>query len=144
MNQSSFSRIDSRRAKVATSHGNLGRGIPATTRKIKFGSPAGWLVRSERNLTRVIIMSHSFPSRPFTTETLAEHWSCSPQHVRDLIAEGALKSFRLGRLIRIPVAAVEEFERLASAAELEPEPEPPRATLSKPPKTTARTRPFII
>ncbi|MFC4594278.1 helix-turn-helix domain-containing protein [Sphingobium tyrosinilyticum] len=49
--------------------------------------------------------------RPFSVNGLAEHWSCSPSMVRKLIDQGSLGHFRLGILIRIPVAAVEEFER---------------------------------
>lgn len=48
--------------------------------------------------------------RPFSVNGLAEHWDCSPSMVRKLINQGRLGHFRLGILIRIPVAAVEEFE----------------------------------
>jgi hypothetical protein len=51
---------------------------------------------------------------------LAERWDCTPRHVRDLIKAGKLRAFWIGnRLPRIPVDAVEEFERgefLASAS----------------------------
>src|SRR5262245_23770033 len=49
--------------------------------------------------------------RPFTPDTLAEHWGCSPQHVRDLCRAGKLRHFKLGdRLIRIQPVAVLEYE----------------------------------
>ena len=48
--------------------------------------------------------------RPYTPETLAEHWGCSPQHVRDMCARGQLAFFRLGRLYRIPAWSVDEIE----------------------------------
>ena len=47
---------------------------------------------------------------PFTPETLAARWSCSPKHIRDLVARGQLAAFRAGRLIRIPAAVVKDFE----------------------------------
>lgn len=53
--------------------------------------------------------------RPFTPQTLAERWECTPQHIRDLIDEGKLKSFRLGRLIRIPAAQVQRYEECDSS-----------------------------
>lgn len=47
----------------------------------------------------------------FTPATLAEAWGCSEQHVRNLLNRGELAHFRLGaKLIRIPGAAVEEFQ----------------------------------
>ena len=49
---------------------------------------------------------------------VAERWGCSANHVRNLIKRGELPAFRLGkRLIRIPVAAVEEFEHCAAPAD---------------------------
>ena len=50
--------------------------------------------------------------RPYTPELLADRWSCSPNHVRNLIRRGELNAFRVGsRLLRISPDAVEEFER---------------------------------
>jgi len=48
--------------------------------------------------------------RPYTPEEVASRWRCSPRHVRNLIASGKLAHFRVGRLIRIPPAAVEAVE----------------------------------
>ncbi len=48
--------------------------------------------------------------RPYTPETLAEHWGCSPQHVRDMCASGKLAFFPIGRLYRIPAWSVDEIE----------------------------------
>ena len=50
------------------------------------------------------------PFRPFTTETLAEYWGCSPEKVRIMYNTGELKGFRLGKLIRIPAQEVERYE----------------------------------
>jgi excisionase family DNA binding protein len=47
----------------------------------------------------------------FTPATLAEYWSCSEQHVRNMVARGELRALRLGgKLIRIRMADVEEYE----------------------------------
>ena len=48
--------------------------------------------------------------RPYTPETLAEHWRCSPQHVRDMCTNGQLVFFPIGRLYRIPAWSVDEIE----------------------------------
>ena len=51
------------------------------------------------------------PPVPFTPETLAERWDCSPEHVRTLCKQGRLRSFKIGRgMYRIPIDAVAEFE----------------------------------
>lgn len=53
--------------------------------------------------------------RPLLPRQLAERWGCSERHVRNLIAAGQLRHFRLGgRLLRIPASAVEEYERRQS------------------------------
>lgn len=50
--------------------------------------------------------------RPLLPRQVAERWGCSERHVRNLIAAGQLRYFRLGgRLLRIPASAVEEYER---------------------------------
>jgi len=62
--------------------------------------------------------------RPYTTKTAAEYLGASPAHVRNLCARGKLRHFRLGDddrgPIRIPAAALEEFERCASSCSAEP------------------------
>jgi excisionase family DNA binding protein len=41
---------------------------------------------------------------------LAEAWCCSERHIRNLVAAGQLRGFRLGgKLLRIPQDAVQEF-----------------------------------
>ena len=43
---------------------------------------------------------------------VAERWDCSEQHVGNMINPGELGHFRLGgKLLRIPLSAVEEVER---------------------------------
>lgn len=49
-------------------------------------------------------------ARPFSPETLADRWGCSPEKVRRMYHAGELVGFRLGKLIRIPAAEVERFE----------------------------------
>ena len=49
---------------------------------------------------------------PLSPDQVAERWGCSDNHVRNLFNRGELAGFRLGhRLIRIPVAAVHEYEQ---------------------------------
>jgi excisionase family DNA binding protein len=41
---------------------------------------------------------------------LAETWCCSERHIRNLVAAGQLRAFRLGgKLLRIPLESVQEF-----------------------------------
>lgn len=47
---------------------------------------------------------------PFSVTQLAKHWGCGESIIRKLIADGALKSFRIGVLIRISATEVERFE----------------------------------
>ncbi|MGP3699228.1 excisionase family DNA-binding protein [Rhodobacter sp. NSM] len=54
--------------------------------------------------------------RPFTPETLAERWGCSAETIRQLAARGELRHFRVGRMIRIPAAAVQEIEECQISA----------------------------
>lgn len=56
------------------------------------------------------------PERPpFTPAGLAARWGCSTTLVYDLLAAEALNGFRLGKLWRIPAAAVDEYESASSA-----------------------------
>ncbi len=49
---------------------------------------------------------------PYTPETLADRWQCSPRHIRNMIRDGRLRGFRVGgKLIRIRARVVEEFEQ---------------------------------
>ena len=51
----------------------------------------------------------------YTPAMLAERWMCSERHIRNLINAGRLRCFRLGgKLLRIPVEAIEEFEACPS------------------------------
>nr|WP_319949356.1 excisionase family DNA-binding protein [uncultured Shimia sp.] len=47
----------------------------------------------------------------FTPSQLAKRWGCSTQTVRDAIVAGHLPHFRVGRLMRVPGAAVSNYER---------------------------------
>ena len=55
-------------------------------------------------------------ARPYSSAELAYRWGVSDQHIRDLIAKGDLRHFRVGRLIRIPATAVREFEECQPTA----------------------------
>lgn len=48
--------------------------------------------------------------RPFTPETLAERWQCSAETVRQMVRDGRLRGFRVGRMFRIPADVVDAFE----------------------------------
>ena len=55
--------------------------------------------------------------RPDTPATLAEEWGCSERMIRNLIASGELRAFRLGqKLVRIPADAAEEYIHRRSTA----------------------------
>lgn len=54
--------------------------------------------------------SYSVIARPLSPAQLAEIWECSTTLVYDLLNAGKLQGFRLGKLWRIPFAAVEEYE----------------------------------
>lgn len=63
--------------------------------------------------------------RPYTPETLAERWSCKPQHVRALLLRRALKGFRVGKLWRIAADEVERYEREGESCAHESNEPPP-------------------
>lgn len=54
--------------------------------------------------------------RPLTPEMLADRWLCSAETVRQLVKRGDLHGFRVGRMIRIPMVAVEEYEACQNIA----------------------------
>jgi len=54
--------------------------------------------------------------RPYTPESLALHWGVSATSIRNMCQAGDLRHFRVGRLYRIPAAAVEEFEKCQTSA----------------------------
>jgi excisionase family DNA binding protein len=45
-----------------------------------------------------------------TVEQVAARWQCSGQTVRNMIAANRLPALRLGRIYRIPIAAVKQVE----------------------------------
>lgn len=50
------------------------------------------------------------PARIFTPASLARQWDCSERHVRNLVAAGELRAFKLGnKLLRIRGEDVEDF-----------------------------------
>jgi len=48
--------------------------------------------------------------RPLTAEMLAERWLVSPETVRQLCKRGGIHAFRVGRMFRIPMDAILEYE----------------------------------
>lgn len=50
----------------------------------------------------------------FRVEGLAQRWQCSPGHVYDMIRNGNLQHFRIGKLIRIHASEVERIECASS------------------------------
>lgn len=48
--------------------------------------------------------------RPFTPDTLAERWQCSAETVRQMLRDGRLRGFRVGRMFRLPADAVDDYE----------------------------------
>ena len=54
-------------------------------------------------------MSPTLPA-VMTPGMIAKRWSCSERHVRNLITTGELPSFRLGKLLRVRGADVENLE----------------------------------
>lgn len=53
---------------------------------------------------------------PYTVETLATRWNCSPGAIRNRIKSGELRTFRIGALIRIPANEVERVECLSTVS----------------------------
>ena len=49
-------------------------------------------------------------ARAYTVASLAAEWNCSEGVIRKAIANGELRCFRLGSLIRIPIEEVKRFE----------------------------------
>ena len=49
-------------------------------------------------------------TKPYSPQTLGEHWGCSAEKIRLMCRDGELASFTLGKLIRIPASEVERFE----------------------------------
>lgn len=61
---------------------------------------------------------------PFSPQTLAKRWDCSPQKIRTMVDDGKLPYFRIGaKMIRIPAAEVEKFECDNLMRERKPKPE---------------------
>lgn len=54
------------------------------------------------------------PERVLRVTEVAEHLDCAPNLVYRLIQRGDLRALRVGRLIRVPISALNEY--LATAA----------------------------
>src|SRR5580658_3665011 len=71
--------------------------------------------------SNIKIVSDTAAQASLSVREVAVRWDCSDRHVRGLIAEGSLRSFRLGRkLIRVPLRAVVEFEQCQLPCESSP------------------------
>ncbi|GAA5663414.1 hypothetical protein Brsp07_01892 [Brucella sp. NBRC 14130] len=53
-------------------------------------------------------MTHQYAYRP---EDVAKLWGCSSRQILNMINSGQLEAFRVGKLLRITPAAVEEYQR---------------------------------
>lgn len=51
--------------------------------------------------------------KPYSPQTLADRWGCSPDKIRIMYRAGELAGFTLGKLIRIPAQEVERYECLS-------------------------------
>jgi excisionase family DNA binding protein len=60
--------------------------------------------------------------RPFTVGMAAAFLGCSHAHVKNLCARGQLRHFRIGRLIRIPAAALDGFAAQIPGGRYAPKP----------------------
>lgn len=58
---------------------------------------------------------------PYTPQQLSERWQCSVPTIHQLIARGDLRSFRVGKMYRIPFRVVEEYEATSVNTALEPQ-----------------------
>ena len=48
---------------------------------------------------------------PYTVESLAARWEVSPHTIYDMVRDGTLQCFRVGRQIRITAETVDHYER---------------------------------
>lgn len=49
--------------------------------------------------------------RPYLTiKELAYRWGCSYQHVRNMCVGGTIPAFRIGRIFRVKLSDVEQYE----------------------------------
>ncbi|MBD2841509.1 helix-turn-helix domain-containing protein [Erythrobacter rubeus] len=71
---------------------------------------------------------------PLNPAQLAERWDVSTTLIYDLLNAGSLKGFKLGKLWRIPLAAVEAYEQQGSETAQPPADEP-----VEPPEVDAST-----
>ena len=53
--------------------------------------------------------------RPYTPASLAMRWQCSARTVTRMVDRGELPCFRIGKLLRISVEAVENYEQCGSS-----------------------------
>ena len=58
-------------------------------------------------------MTRQYAYRP---EDVAKLWGCSSRQIRNMINSGQLEAFRVGKLLRITPAAIEEYERRNTVA----------------------------
>ena len=72
------------------------------------------------------------------TRALAERWACSDQHIRNLIRRGDLPAFQAGRILRVPMTAIEAFESCGSSNTEESGPSEPKTVAATPPASRPR------
>ena len=76
-------------------------------------------------------------SRPnvYSPRTLANSWGCSERHIRNLINNGQLRAFRVGKLLRIEPKAVEDYQCRNTVSESFEDNTPP-STMTQPANVT--------
>ena len=72
----------------------------------------------------------------YSPRSLAMSWGCSEQHVRNLINNGQLRAFRIGKLLRIEPKAVEDYQCQNTVSDDSGE-NSPRSTMTMPENVTA-------
>ncbi|WP_425309753.1 excisionase family DNA-binding protein [Falsirhodobacter halotolerans] len=55
--------------------------------------------------------------KPWTPEMIADRWMCSGETVRQMIRDGRLPAFRVGRMMRVTNQALEEYECKTSGSD---------------------------
>jgi excisionase family DNA binding protein len=48
--------------------------------------------------------------KPLTPDLLADRWQVSAETIRQLVRRGELRAFKVGRMFRIPMEVIEEYE----------------------------------
>jgi len=93
------------------------RGLNLTDTEIRALATLGVLQLSSDAITDALLAQinprerpDEVPPKTFSVRALVRRWQCDPALIRTMIAEGDLRSFKHGKLIRIPANAVAQVE----------------------------------